>query len=60
MISTAIQKGNAVYVYNERNGIVFIKNGELAGYTSSTVSIKQNHSIITYRENGSILSNRSC
>lgn len=39
-IATAIQRGSRVYVYDERKHELFSKNGELHGYTGSSVSIK--------------------
>lgn len=41
MIVTAIQKGGSVYVYGERNRLLFTQSGELHGYTGSSVSIKK-------------------
>lgn len=41
MIVTAIQKGGSVYVYGERNRLLFTQSGELHGYTGSSVSIKR-------------------
>jgi hypothetical protein len=41
-IAVAIQKGKQVVVYNEKNRQIFIKYGELYGFTDSTVSIKDN------------------
>ncbi len=56
MISTAIQKGDNVYVYNERNSVIFVRTGILHGYTGTTVSIKQSGRIYTYNENGGVVS----
>ena len=56
MIATAIQRGNTVYVYNEKNSTLFTAFGELQGYTSSTVSIKKATTIYVYNEKGSIIS----
>lgn len=56
MIIVAIQKGNQVYVYKERNSLIFIKNGQLQGYTATTVSVKQGNSIYTYNDKGGLLS----
>ena len=41
MIVTAIQKGGSVYVYGERNRLLFTQSGELHGYTGSSVLIKR-------------------
>ena len=51
-ISVAIQKGSSVYVYDDRNHLIFTKIGELYGFTSSTVSIRKGSSIHTYDEKG--------
>lgn len=56
MIITAIQKGNSVYVYGEHNRLMFIKSGELHGYTGSSVSIKKGNTVYTYNERGSLVS----
>lgn len=56
MIVTAIQKGNSVYVYGERNKLLFTQSGELHGYTGSSVSIKKGNMIYCYNERGSLIS----
>lgn len=48
MISVAIQKGDYVYVYDEKNRNFFTIFGTLAGYTSGTVSIRKGDYIYTY------------
>lgn len=53
MIGVAIQRGSTVYVYNEKNQQIFALNGELHGYTSSSVSIKRGNTIYVYNERGS-------
>ncbi|MBP5237615.1 MAG: hypothetical protein ILO64_01405 [Clostridia bacterium] len=50
MIMSAIQKGNYVYVYNEKNLQIGCRNGTLVGYTSSSVSVKQGAYVYTYNE----------
>jgi len=52
MISTAIQKGSAVYVYNEKNINIFVQPGILQGFTSSSVTIKRGTCIYVYNERG--------
>ncbi|PWJ68141.1 MULTISPECIES: hypothetical protein [unclassified Fibrobacter] len=52
-ISTAIQKGNYVYVYDEKNSHKFSMPGELMGFTSSTVTIKRGNYANVYDEKGS-------
>ncbi len=59
MITTAIQKGECVYVY-DNNRIVFIKHGLLHGFTSSTVSIKIGNCITVYNEKEQIISRHTC
>ena len=56
MIQTAIQKGSQVYVYNEKNCTLFIKEGILMGYTSQSVSIKKGNSVYTYNDRGTTVS----
>lgn len=52
MISVAIQKGNLVYAYDEKNHQVFSRLGTLYGYTSGSVSIKKGDMVYTYDEKG--------
>lgn len=59
MISVAVQKGNTVYVYGERNQVLFTKSGTLHGYTGGSVSILNGNTIYTYNEKGSTLSSHS-
>ena len=56
MITTAVQKGSSVYVYGERNQVLFTKSGTLMGYTGSTVSVKNGSSVYTYNEKGAVIS----
>ena len=51
-IATAVQKGSSVYVYDDKGGTLFIRSGELQGYTSTTVSIRQGSSVYVYDANG--------
>ncbi len=60
MISTALQKGSSVYVYNERNGVAFTTTGTLMGFTGSTVSVKKGNSLYVYNERGGVVSTHSC
>ncbi len=53
MISVAIQKGNFVYVKNEKNSQTACITGELMGYTSSTVTVKRGNFAYTFDEKGS-------
>ena len=56
MISVAVQKGDTIYVYNERNQTIFVKHGQLVGYTASTVSVRVGNSTYTYSEKGQTIS----
>ncbi len=57
MISVAIQKGNSVYIYNEKNQCIHTIPGTLVGYTGSTVSVKKGGtSVYTYDEKGRVIS----
>ena len=58
MISFCIQKGNYVYVYDEKNRQIRSVYGELHGYTGSTYSIKKGNYIYTYGERGNQLSSK--
>jgi hypothetical protein len=57
-IGNAVQRGNVVYVYDEKGRQIFDKpsgsgKGDgLAGYTSGTVSIKRGSVVYTYDEKG--------
>ena len=57
MITSAIQRGDTVYVYGKNNDILMVKTGELNGYAYSTVSIKNRkaRTITTYDDNGCML-----
>ena len=52
MISTAIQKGNFVYVKNEKNTQTACITGTLLGYTSTTVTVKRGNFAYTFDEKG--------
>lgn len=51
-IAMAVQKGNFVYVYDEKNRSLLKKGGELHGYTATSVSVKSGSWIHTYDEKG--------
>ena len=40
-IGSAMERGSAVYVYDEKGHLLFSKPGKLIGYTASTVSIQR-------------------
>ena len=56
MIETAVQKGNAVYVYGNGNKTLIVKTGELYGYTSTSVSVKHGNAVYTYNDRGALTS----
>ncbi len=58
MISVAIQKGNSVYVYNERNSVIRTAIGTLYGYTANTYSVVRGNVVYTYSEKGTVISSR--
>lgn len=52
-IGTVTQRGNTIYVYDERGHLKFTQNGELQGYTRTTVSVRRSGSTIyVYDDNG--------
>ncbi len=57
-ISTAVQKGSTVYVYDERNAQICARSGTLTGYTSTTFSVKQGNTVYTFNEKGGMISAR--
>lgn len=55
MISTVVEKGSSVSIYNEKNqyvGSISLCGGQLVGYTSTTVSIKKGGTVHVYDEKG--------
>ena len=46
-IGMATKKGSFIYVYDEKNRQLFTKSGDLHGYTSSTVTVKQGSFLYT-------------
>lgn len=59
MISVAVQKGNFVHVYDEKNRQIMSKSGQLQGYTSTTVSVKVGNFIHTFNEKGHQISSHA-
>ena len=51
-IGMAQQQGNMVRVFDEKNRHLFSKSGELHGYTSTTVTVKEGSSLRMYDEKG--------
>lgn len=58
MIEMAKQQGTNVMVYNESGGFMFNKTGNLVGYTSDTVTVKQGGTTYVYGVHGEIKSTR--
>jgi hypothetical protein len=58
MIGSAKQQGTNVMVYSESGGFMFNKTGNLVGYTSNTVTVKQGGTTYVYGERGEIKSSR--
>jgi len=56
MITTAIQRGNIVYVYGEKSQVIFTTSGILMGYTGTTVTVKRGSIISVYNDKGQIIS----
>ena len=50
----AKQQGTNVMVYSETGSFMFNKTGNLVGYTSNTVTVKQGASTYVYGEHGEI------
>lgn len=59
-IAMAQQKGNMVYVYDERNIQLWSCFGELYGYTASIVTIKKNNMLYMYDEKNIQRGSRMC
>jgi len=54
MIGMAKQQGSNVMVYSETGSFLFNKTGDLVGYTSNTVTVKQGGTTYVYGEHGEI------
>ena len=55
VITHAIQKGNFVYVYDNRT-VIFMRSGELQGYTGQSVTIKRGNFLYVYNPKGITIS----
>lgn len=55
MIASARDDGHFIYVYDENGRTLFVKSGELMGFTGSTVTVRREPFYYTYDENGSLL-----
>ena len=58
MIGIVKQQGTNVMVYSESGSFMFNKTGNLVGYTSNTVTVKQGGTTYVYGEQGEIKSTR--
>ena len=58
MIGMAKQQGSNVMVYNEAGSFMFNKTGNLVGFTSNTVTVKQGGTTYIYGERGEIKSTK--
>lgn len=61
-IATAVERGHAVYIYDERGNTICVLSGGstardgLRGFTSGTVSIQVGSAIYVYDERGNVIS----
>ncbi len=60
MIGTAVQRGNYVYVYDEKNRQICAQSGTLHGYTSTSFSVRRGNYVYTYDEKNHQISAHSC
>lgn len=51
-IGNAVQRGNLIYVYDEKGRQLFAKSGTLHGFTGGGVVIKSGNLLYTYNERG--------
>ena len=59
-ISYCIERGgNNVFVYDQKNRLLWSKWGQLQGYTSSSVSIKRYTTIHVYNAKGQCIATHS-
>lgn len=58
-ISTAVNRGSMVQVYNERGSPIFARSGELHGYTGTSLSVRRGRYVYTYDEHGRQISART-
>lgn len=59
-IVMAQQQGKVVYVYGERNHLLWTVGGELHGYTGGSVTVKSGTTLYTYDEKRHIIGSRHC
>lgn len=64
-IANVIQRGATIYVYNEKNQVLYTKsagrgpNDGLKGYTGQFVNVQQGRTIYTYNEKGMTIGTKS-
>ncbi|WP_024538543.1 hypothetical protein [Comamonas badia] len=64
-IANVIQRGSLIYVYNERNQVMYARsaghgpNDGLKGYTSQFVNVQIGKLIYTYNDKGQTVSARN-
>lgn len=52
MIAFAEQRGDTVFVYDEKGNLLCMPSGKLVGYTSTTVSVKIGITVFVLDERG--------
>lgn len=57
-ISTAVQRGTMVQVYDSRGRPLFCRSGELHGFSGAAVSVRRGRLVYTYDEHGRQISSR--
>ena len=60
MIGTAVQKGDYVYVYDEKGHQLTYQRGQLQGDTGSSFSIRNGDYVYVYDEKGHQMSYHRC
>jgi hypothetical protein len=58
-ISTVVQRGSFVQVYDHRGIPLFSRSGELHGYSGGTVSVRRGRVVHTFDERGRQISTRT-
>jgi len=64
-IANAVQRGSTVYVYNEKNQLMFSQSAGsgpkdgLKGYTGGSVNIQRGSTIYSYNEKGQLIGTQS-
>lgn len=58
MIAFALEKMGKVYVYSNKNVVMFTRPGTLIGYTNTTVTLKHEGATLTYNDKGLVIARR--